>query len=212
MNKIKIITIAFVGMLISTGLISLAGAQDVVLDGHIRAELDPDQPIGIVNPSFNITLEQEKDVILEDIDGNLSANVTLCINVETDKTGDLVLPRYLLARVVVVYSNRSRFGFPNLNIFHQSEKSNFQPVQLDNEGTNGTIKMKLTKINKDVNFSKVSSEKITVWIWTMGLFPGKVSYPCGESENLYYSLFRPLLPKFMGLHVVEVDLNYLALL
>ena len=210
MKNIKTITIIFVGMFISTGLISTAGAQDVVLDGHIRAELDPDQPIGLVNPSFNLTLEQEKDVILEDVDGNLSANVTLCINVEMDKTGDLFLPRYLVTRVVVVYSNRSRFGFPNLNIFHQSEKY-VDTVQLDNDKTNYTIEMKLTKIN-NVNFSKVSSEKITVWIWTLGLGPGKVSYPCGESENLYYTLLRPLIPKFIGLHVVEVDLNYLAVL
>jgi len=209
MRKMKLFAIMVVITLLGSGLVSLVAAQDVTLDGDIKAEFDPDQPAGIINCSFNLPLQQEKDILLENIEGNLSANVTLSIDFELGEKEDLGVPRYLITRVSVVYSDRPRFGLPNINLFHPAENK-FDIVQIDGEKTNDTIKIELKEINDKIDFSKVSSEKITVWIWTMGVLPGKVSYPLGESENTYYSVLRPIIPKFIGLHVVDLNLNYLT--
>ena len=207
MRKMKLFAIMVVTILLGSGLISLVAAQDVTLDGDIKAEFEPGLN-WIINCSYNLPLQQEKDILLENIEGNLTANVTLCIDFELDEMEDLAFPRYLILRTSVVYSDRARFGMSKINLFHPVENQ-FDIVQIDGEKNNDTIEIPLTKINS-VNFSKVSSEKITVWIWTMGVLPGKVSYPLGESENIYYSILRPVIPKFIGLHVVDLTFNYLT--
>ena len=212
MRKMKLFAIMVVTTLLGSGLVSLVAAQDVTLDGDIKAEFEPGLN-WIINCSYNLPLQQEKDILLENIEGNLTANVTLCIDFELGEMEDLAFTRYLILRTSVVYSDRARFGLPKVNLFHPVENQ-FDIVQIDGETTNYTVTIKLEDINKDKNkkidFSAIQSEKITVWIWTMGVLPGKVSYPLGESENIYYSILRPVIPKFIGLHVVDLTFNYLT--
>ena len=210
MSKIKNISILIGVMILGIASVPVvAEADDIVLEGTLKGDFVADQPFGLVSPVFNLSLNQEADVNVVEDNGNYSANVTLSINVEAGEDGTFIGPRFLITRISVVKSDRSMSQMFNLGLLHPS-MGKFKAVHI--AGSNilglpsGTINISFTMDNLG---DSATSENVTVWILAMGFWPGAPSYPLGQSDNTYYEMIEPMLPGYLGLHVVNLKLNYI---
>jgi len=209
MSNKRIIALFIGAMVLGMASFSVVVAEDIELDGTLKGKVQAGQAIAIVAPVFNMSLEQQADVnVLED-SGNYSANITLQINVDSEILEEYAGPQFLLTRTRVVFSDRSIFPMFNLGLLSPSVATS-QAVHIAGNNFLGlpTEGINITFTMDDLGDS-ATSENLTIWIWAMGFMPGAPEYPHGQSENSNYEMIAPNLPGYLGLHVVNLKLNYI---